>query len=472
MKRCLQFLFFAFLVLGVNAQQAKYVFYFIGDGMGVNQVNATEMYMAANQGRIGYEPLLFASFPVATVAATYSASNPITDSAAAGTALATGVKTYNSAIGLDKDKNRIASVAEMAKAAGKKVGVATSVSIDHATPSSFYAHQERRQMYYEIATDLPKSGFDFFAGSGFLRPDKDADGKDAPSIYPMMDAAGYAIAHGVDDYKAKKAAADKMILVQPETATRTDCLPYAIDRKPGDLTLAQITETAIDFLTKDSKSKGFFLMVEGGKIDYACHGNDIATAMEEVIDMDNAVKVAYEFYKQHPKETLIVITADHETGGFALGNSDYWLYLDKVKGQKCSIEEFSKKVTDYRRDNAGKASWEGVKALLSENFGFFTATELNWTQERKLRDAYEESFVRNNIRFSENLYSQTDPMATAARDVMMSVAHIAWTTGGHTAGYVPVYVVGAGANVFMDGKIDNTEIARRIAKAAGYKYTN
>lgn len=472
MKRFAYLLFIALFALNVQAQQAKYVFYFIGDGMGVNQINGTEMYIAANQGRIGIEPLLFPSFSVATVAATYSSSNPITDSAAGGTALATGVKTYNSAIGVDKDKNRIETIAEMAKKAGKKVGVATSVSIDHATPASFYAHQERRQMYYEIATDLPKSGFDFFAGSGFLRPEQTIDGKPAPSIYPMIDAAGYVIAHGIDEYKAKAATTDKMILVQPEGATRVDCLPYAIDRKPGDLTLKQITESAIDFLTKDKKSKGFFLMVEGGKIDWACHANDAGAAFEEVIDMDEAVKVAYEFYKKHPKETLIVISADHETGGFALGNSNYWLYLENFKSQKCSIEEFSKKVTDYRRDHQRDASWEGVKALLTENFGFFDKVKLTWAEERQLRDAYEESFVNNNIRFDQSLYSSTDPMATAAKLVLAKSAHIAWTTGGHTAGYVPVYVVGAGANLFMNGKVDNIDIARNIAKAAGYKFTN
>ena len=117
MKRFAYLLIVAMLALNMQAQQAKYVFYFIGDGMGVNQVNGTEMYIAANQGRIGYEPLLFASFPVATVAATYSTSNPITDSAAAGTALATGVKTYNGAIGLNDNKERIETIAEMAKAA-------------------------------------------------------------------------------------------------------------------------------------------------------------------------------------------------------------------------------------------------------------------------------------------------------------------------------------------------------------------
>ena len=168
-------------------------------------------------------------------------------------------------------------------------------------------------MYYEIALDLCKSNFDFFAGSGFLKPNTTFDKKEAPSIFPIIDKAGYTLVKGVDEFKAKENAADKMILIQKDGAN-PECLPYAIDRKADDLTLPQITESAISFLTKGKeKDKGFFLMVEGGKIDWACHGNDLATAYREVVDMDNAIRVAYEFYKKHPKETLIVVSADHGT---------------------------------------------------------------------------------------------------------------------------------------------------------------
>ena len=123
-------LFFVLLTSGMAyAQQAKYVFYFIGDGMGVNQVNGTEMYLAEQEGRIGVKPLLFTSFPVASMATTFSATNSVTDSSAAGTALATGAKTYNGAIGMDDNKSVLQSVAERAKKSGKKVGVTTSVSV-------------------------------------------------------------------------------------------------------------------------------------------------------------------------------------------------------------------------------------------------------------------------------------------------------------------------------------------------------
>ena len=139
MKRLTYLLFFVLLAVTAQAQRAKYVFFFIGDGMGLNQVNTTEMYLGEQEGRIGIEPLTFASFPV-------------------GTALATGSKTYNGAIGVNADKETVMSVAERAKRSGKKVGVTTSVSVDHATPASFYAHRVDRNMYYEIAqetTPLP-----------------------------------------------------------------------------------------------------------------------------------------------------------------------------------------------------------------------------------------------------------------------------------------------------------------------------
>ena len=464
MKRLTYLLLFVLLAGMTYAQQAKYVFYFIGDGMGVNQVNATEMYLAELEGRIGTKSLLFTTFPVASVATTFSVTNSVTDSSAAGTALATGTKTYNGAIGMDDQKQVLQSVAEKAKAAGKKVGVTTSVSVDHATPAAFYAHQPDRGMYYEIALDLPKAGFDFYAGSGFLKPETTADKKKAPSIYPVFEEAGYTVARGVEEYQAKAAQADKMILIQKEGAN-AGCLPFAIDRKEGDLSLAEITESAIDFLTK-GKNKGFFLMVEGGKIDWACHGNDAATAFKEVMDMDNAIRVAYEFYKKHPKETLIVVTADHETGGLGLGNGPYKLNLKALDYQKQSQDELSRAITNLRRMRK-VINWEEMKEFLAEKMGFWKELPLNWEQEKMLRDAYEDSFVKHHVVFEESLYSKTEPLAVAAKKVMSQVAYLGWTTGGHSAGYVPVYAVGAGSQLFM-GKMDNTEIPQRIAKAARY----
>lgn len=465
-RRHVAVLLVIFLVSTVWAQQAKYVFYFIGDGMGVNQVNGAEMYLAEQEGRIGVKPLLFTTFPAGTMATTFSATNSVTDSSAAGTALATGEKTYNGAVSMDDDKNVLSTVAERAKKAGRKVGIATSVSVDHATPAAFYAHQPNRSRYYEIALDLPKAGFDFYAGSGFLKPTTTADKKEAPNVFPIIEEAGYTIARGLDEYKEKAADAKKMILIQKEGA-EPSCLPYAIDHEEGDLTLPEITESAVSFLSKGNK-KGFFLMVEGGKIDWACHSNDPVTVFEEVIDLDNAVRVAYEFYKKHPKETLIVVTADHETGGMGLGIGKYELHLKSLLNQKQSQDLLSKAITDLRKDKAGKASWNEIKDVLTEKMGFWKELPLTWEQEKMLRDEYEQSFVKNKVVFEESLYARTEPLAAAARKVMSQIAMVGWTSSSHTAGYVPVFAIGAGADLFT-GKMDNTEIPKRIAKAAGYK---
>jgi alkaline phosphatase len=450
--------------------KAKYVFYFIGDGMGLNQVNATEMYLAATQeNRIGVKPLLFTQFPVASFATSYSASNPITDSAAAGTALATGVKTYNHAISFGTDSVVLKTVAERAKAAGRRVGITTSVSVDHATPSVFYAHKPDRSMYYEIACSLPATGFDFFAGAGFLKPETDYYKNPAPSIYPIIEQGGYTIARGYADYKAKAAAADKMVLIQDDKAQAFDAIPYAIDRKTGDLSLTEITTAAIDFLSKDL-DKGFFLMVEAGKIDWSCHANDPATTFQEVIDLDNAVKVAYEFYQKYPKETLIVVTADHETGGFGLGVGSYTMNLGYLAGQKCSEAELTQRISALRQAKGTKTTWADVKQILTESMGFWTKVPVTTTQEDMLISTFNKSFSsEENAAMVQSLYSEDEPLAAAAIAIMNRQARLGWTTGSHSAAYVPIFAVGSGSELF-NNKMDNTDIPKRIAKAAGYEW--
>lgn len=236
-KLSITILFFLLAFCQINAQQAKYVFYFIGDGMGVNQVQGTELYLGELEGKIGITPLQFTQFPYATVATTFSATNGVTDSAAAGTALATGNKTKNGAIGVLKDlQTPVYSVATWAKERGCRVGVATSVSVDHATPAAFYAHASGRGSYYEIGKDLYETGFDFYAGSDFLQP-QDKKNPQAANLYSLADQYGYTIARGYKDYLKKSKKADKMILFQPEAASKSDrsSIPYAIDREKATL---------------------------------------------------------------------------------------------------------------------------------------------------------------------------------------------------------------------------------------------
>lgn len=454
------------LAVCAYAQEAKYVFFFIGDGMGVNQVQGTELYLGELDGKIGIAPLDFAEFPYATTSSTYSATNGVTDSAAGGTALATGTKTKNGVIGMEKDQQTpIASIAMRAKEKGCRVGIATSVSIDHATPAAFYAHNPSRKNYYQIGKDLFLAGFDFYAGSDFLDPDNHGQSE---SLYALARQNGYTIARGYDNFTAKSNQADKLILLQTEEASKAyrDAIPYAIDSKEGDLCLSDITRAAIQFLSKDL-SKGFFLMVEGGKIDWACHSNDAATAFREVADLNEAIRQALQFYENHPDETLIVISADHETGGLVLGTGEYALNLQALQYQRVSETAFTSILNDLRRQTGNRVTWEQARQALTDNFGFWEELTLTDEQTRRLEETYRRTFTGKEVEMEKSEYAQDEPLAAEAVRIINEIAMVGWVSGGHSAGYVPVFAIGAGADRFQ-GRMDNIEIPARIAEAAQY----
>jgi alkaline phosphatase len=465
-KRTFSLLIAAFAVVVAFAQpKAKYVFYFIGDGMGVNQVNAAETYLGALEGRIGIKPLCFPSFPSSAVVNTQSSTNGVTDSAAGGTALASGNKTHNGTLGmLDDLTTNVKSIAEQARDEGYAVGISTTVSIDHATPGAFYAHVKNRGEYHKIGLQLIESKFDFFAGSEFLKPNKDGE-----NLFELVTKGGYTIARGLKDYKKKCKKADKIVLFQTEEAAKvnTSCLPYALDRKADDLTLKQICENGIDFLLK-KKKKGFFFMLEGGKIDWACHSNDAAGFISELVDMDEAVKVAFDFYKKHPDETLIVITADHETGGLALGRGPYELHLNNMKYQRNTAATFSQRADSlFKAKGAENTSWDDMKSLLSDGFGFWTNVKLSDGQTERLKSAFEAT--KAGAAKQKNEYDSANGITTTAKRVMDECSLVGWQSGGHSNGYVPAFAVGVGAEQF-DGRIDNTEISKKIAKAMGITF--
>lgn len=458
------FVLFLLCTCFLYAQQAKYIFFFIGDGMGINQIQMTELYSAELQGNIGVAPLLFTQFPIATIATTYSATNGVTDSAASGTALATGVKTRNGCIGVMKDKiTSLKSIAVRAREAGCKVGVASSVAINHATPAAFYAHNENRKNYNEIGHDLVVAGFDFYAGADFWS----VTPQDSIGLYELACNNGYTITRGYKEFQKKARTSDKMILFQRTAVSKVDSrtIPYAIDRQKTDLTLSEITRAGINILMKDPE-KGFFFMIEGGSIDWACHSNDAATVIHEVQDLDKAIGVAYEFYQQHPDETLIVVTADHETGGLGLGTGSYELNLGVLSNQKISEREFSKVLNHLRKKSNGNVSWDIVKKSLSENFGFWKKIQLTPQQEDRLKKTYESSFI-NNTGLVESEYQKDEAVAAEAKKIINEIALVDWISKGHSASFVPVFALGAGAEDFQS-RTDNAEIARKIAEIGGY----
>lgn len=462
----LMFLF----ALTLSAQgKAKYVFYFIGDGMGVNQVNAAETYLGALQGRIGIQPLCFPSFPYSAFVNTQSATNGVTDSAAGGTALACGQKTKNGTLGMLKDlTTSVSSIADWARNSGAAVGITTSVAIDHATPAAFYAHVKERHEQYTIGKQLVESANDFYAGSDFTIP-TDPEYPNGNTLYEEANSKGFTIARGYAEYQDKAANAKKMILLQSEEASKADrySIPYALDRKDGDLTLTDITRAGIDFLMKKQGVKnGFFMMIEGGKIDWACHANDLAF-IPELIDMDNAVKVAYDFYKQHPDETLIIVTADHETGGIVLSRGLYEINLAAVGNQRITIEKLGKELHKMHDVKGDKLLWDDVKTFLADNFGFWDKISLTDEQTQRLESAFKK-IMDGTSKDQHTLYQNDDELAVTVRNIMSECAQVGWHVTSHSNGYVPCFAIGVGAEQ-IHGRIDNTEIPKIVAKAAGWK---
>ena len=465
MKRLICILCAVFCILFAFGE-VKYVFYFIGDGMGANQVLGAEMYRSAIEGQpLGRVQTLMTTFPYSGHASSYSKSNGITDSAAAGTCLATGSKTTNGSLGVDENGEPLKTVAEILKANGWGVGIMTTVAIDHATPGAFYAHVPNRDKYYKIGLQLAESQFDFFGGAGFHHPQGKKDDKE-PNLYRNAEQAGYTIAHGYEEAQQiinnQSPITNKLILVQQtddQGAKHGSNLTYAIDRKEGDLTLRQIVSTAIPFLEK--RHDRFFMMVEGGMIDYACHGDDAATTFGEVWDMDDAMQEAYKFYLAHPDETLIVVTADHETGGLALGNSDYTLHLDVLQNQKCSSWILSDLFSQLFKQNK-KPSWEDVKNIYREQLGFWGKVEISADEEKELKALYKTA-CKGKSKDTKTLYKSINKLGEAGIALLDKKAHIGWTTFGHSAHAVPIFAIGQGAELFS-GWHDNTEIAPLILK--------
>lgn len=459
MKRVFLSAWLLCLAVAIMAQ-AKYVFFFIGDGMGSNQVLAAEMYQAALEGKIGRVPLLMSQFPYSGQAATFSASDGITDSAAAGTCLASGKKTNNGMIGQTPDGTPAYSVASQLKEEGWGIGIMSTVPVDHATPASHYAHAEKRSNYYLIGTHLAESDFDFFGGGGFQRP-VNKDDAAAPNLYDLCKKNGYTL---VGSYaEAQKNLKKKKILLVPQTDIdhpnhNAEALPYAIDQQEGDLNLAQIVDVAIQHLSKHDR---FFMMAEGGKIDYAGHGNDGATNIHEVLDFDRAIQVAYRFYEQHPDETLIVVTADHETGGMALGNNQP-LCLERLAHQQCSSDTLSARLTALCQQYAEQLTWEQVKAFLSANTGLFGDLSVTVEEEAVMQEAF--SNMMRQQESLKTLYADINALAAKAKELVNHKAGLGWTTHSHTATAVPVFAVGVGAERFT-GWMDNSDIAPRIYQA-------
>lgn len=427
-----------------GAETPNYVFYYIGDGLGMQPLMTAQAY---NRDILKNEkPLLMLQFPVASWAMTYSASSPITDSAAAGTALATGNKTNNGMLGVTPDTVAVNSVAYELKEKGYGVGIITSVYADDATPGAYYAHVASRKMLYDIDVYAAKSGYEFIGGAGMKgMTDNDGNPTDIPVI---MKENGVQLVRGRKGIEEINSG--KVVLLSEEGMPDYN-IGYTIDSIPGALTLPLITETCLAHLEKQSPEK-FFMMVEGGNIDHALHANDAGAAIIEILNFNDALKVAYDFYLEHPDETLILVSADHDTGGMSHVKDG----LGVFRYVKISKEEFSNYCKGILRSRM-VYTWSDMKEYLTDNFGLFTHIPVSPEEEGTLKDKFDETFEQRNSANQETLYASFNGFAVAVFDLINNAAGTIFTTTGHSGNPVPVFAVGVGSEKFK-GVNNNTDL--------------
>lgn len=482
-----------------NAPEVKYVFYMIGDGMGINQVIGAEQYNAGTG--YGPEEINFAHFPVRNFISTVSASSLVTDSAAGGTALATGVKTYNNAVGVDMDGNPVSNLVEWAKEAGYGTGVATTVGVNHATPACFIAHTDQRGSYEEIAYQYLHAPVDFAAGAGFITERN--SGHDAAFFETESRGAGIKVLRGPGRFEGIENIQRRVLCLSGKVQTE---LPYAIDRKEDDTTLSDFVDAGIRYLDARFGDKGFFFMVEGGRIDNGGHADDAAACFREVNDFAAAIDVVLAFQALHPDETLIIVTADHETGGLELGSGQYEMHPDRMASQTMSMDAINARFREAfypPRQQSGQGqgrgqrpqgqggrpqggpqqgpggrpaqqeytppTWDQVKAFFSENLGLWTSVAVDRRTEEALKATYDKTFGAGGNRENNvtNLYSVNTTLVSDAVGYLNKTSGFQWSHGAHTGSPVGLYVFGKGAESFIP-VTDNAQIAPIIARLAGY----
>ena len=467
----------------------KYVFLFIGDGMSYPQIQSTSDFLGAlndedywqaapslddNQGAIldGPEYLNFMNFEAAGSAVTYDSNSFAPDSASTATSLATGYKTYSGSINVDETGTKeYETIAEQLKAQkGYEIGVITSVNLNHATPAAFYAHQASRNDYYDIGVELVESGFDYFAGGGLLEPT--GENGDQADLYEMAKEAGYTVAKTHAEAEAVNAGTEKAILID-ENLADSDAMAYEIDRTEDMWSLADYVEKGIEVLDNDT---GFFMMCEGGKIDWACHANDAASTIHDTQALADAVQVAIDFAKEHADETLILVTGDHETGGLTIGyaGTDYDTYLDLLENQKISFAKYDSDYVAKYKEN--KTSFEDVLKDIEALFGLKTQGEagdklvLTAYELEQLRAAYEKSVNGTAASQYEQeeyvLYGTYEPLSVTITHIINNKSGISFTSYSHTGLPVAVLAQGVGADTF-NGYYDNTQVYEKMAALLG-----
>jgi alkaline phosphatase len=440
----------------------KNIIMVVGDGMGPAYTSAYRYYND-DPKTPEIEQTVFDRHFKGT-SSTYPApeSGYITDSAASATALSTGIKTYNNAIGLDINRKPIETVLEYAKEIGKKTGVVVTVQINHATPASYLAHNVHRYNYDAIADSYLDDGIkaDLYLGGGwkyFIRENR--------NLVDEFVASGF---HYLDKYSEIDSIPKNKPVLGLFDKTN---LPWALDDS-NKHRLSMMTKAATKQL---ENTDGFFMLVEGSQIDYAGHARDIAAAMAEMDDFAKTIEYLENYVEKHP-DTLVVITADHSTGGLTIGkktarsnpdiNSKYLWQPEFLRTMTMSPETIAKKVT------ANELSREQVSDLLS-----FKITEIdneNLAQAKLLDHEIIEQF--NSLTSDAKKGKRAPKPYQSVLNVITKIIDVKTNTGWgsispsgtHTAIDVPVFAFGKGSEMFT-GFQDNTDIAKKIFTLLGKK---
>ncbi len=391
----------------------------IGDGMGVAYTSGYRYY-ADDPATPGVERTIFDELLVG-MASTYPDEDAtvVTDSAAAATALATGSKSYNGAIGINRHGQAQASLLAKAKQAGLATGIVVTAQINHATPAAFLAHNRDRDNYDAIADQyLDQPIADLLLGGGnsyFRRKDRD--------LIEGFIKRGYQLAVNEQSLLALKQL-PAIGLFAPVA------LPAAIDDGQGPR-LPAMTQKALQLLS--ASDQGFALMVECSQIDWAGHDNDVASAMHEMSECAETLRLLRDFAAQRG-DTLVVATADHSTGGLTIGaNGDYDWNPDVIKGVKGSSRKMASELIHNRNWQAAVPGWLGFTPTADEQAALVSAHAAG-----------------------------DKALAKALRQLVAARSRSGWTTGGHTAEDVQIFAYGPGSEQFR-GHLDNTDIAKRMA---------
>ena len=445
---------FLFTLLSIRveaAPSARYIFLFIGDGMGIQQRNAAELYLAGapesgKHNKEGGSHLVMNTLPVQGIITTHSLSG-ITDSAAAATALSTGKKTSNGRIGMDPSgKTRFSSIAKIAKNRGMKVGVVTSSFLQDATPAAFYANAPSRKDISLIGDQLVKSGFDYFSG-GFRSTKEEK--KNKKNLFNLAAAAGYILVKQDSDWGYVYPG--QRVLATPSRLSGGG-MPYEIDRKEKEMSLSDYVRRGIQLL---NNSDGFFMMVEGGKIDLACHANDLATSIHETIAFDRSIQEALAFYKKHPDETLIIVTSDHETGGLELKAQE----IDSFKFHALLSRQNKSYLAAEGRVGRMKTATEELFFGLNQTVG----DPLSLSRE-ELREVSRVWDLRRQKGIKG--YATYDPLTVTELRLRDKRLNVSWSTFYHTGKPVAISALGVKESAFA-GELDNTDVFRILSELIG-----